>query len=1150
MKISDGEIILSATDLTSHFECGRKVWLDLDVSRGNRERPGQSEIERRMLERRGRAHEVKVLEFFRALGKDVVPLGADPITEESGPRLHAATLEAMGAGAEVIYQGTFVLDGWIGRPDFLIRVDTKSDLGDFSYEPLDAKLARDETARAVLQLCVYGDLLRQIQGRRPDNIWLALGHAEIEPVKLRALDYSAYYEQSKHQLVTFTSSPAPREPEPEPCEHCDICSWWLDCETKRRNDDHLSLVAGITKRQRGKLVSSGVDRLAKLAALSPSTSVDGIEMEPLERIRHQAQLQESRRRTGSAEFDLLTDGDPRTGLELLPAPSPGDLFLDLEGDAFAQEGGLEYLFGLVELGKPEFDFTVRKKPGPPNYLHFWATNPAEEKVAFERVMDRIFEGLDELPDMHVFHFGHRENNALKVLSCRHGTREDQVDELLRRGVLVDLHAVVRQSLRASVEAYSLKELEVFHGFSRKVEKRDAAKAMQYFGWWLETGEEELPLKELKKILLEYNEEDCLSTWKLREWLEGLRPELEQKLGRSLERPVREEKETNPKVDERQKEQEDLARRLLAGLPSDPREDSPSDQARRLLANLMGWHWRELKSSYWEYHEARKVPQSERLDDRFCLTGLTYEGVVDTVDRSEIHRYRFLDQEHAIRTVPEPEDADSEKTKKINVVEVGPDYIDIKRGNKRSNDHPTSLRPGRPIASNHQESRLLDVVRSIASDGLANRDSYATARDLLTRTPPRCGQALGQALVIEGEDTVEAVKRLCLTLDSSVLPIQGPPGSGKTYRAVEAILALVRAGKRVGVTANSHKVITELLKKVAKEAKGEIRIHHIDDADKYNEPPFSVHKNYAEVREGIESGKFQVVGGTTFAWCREEFVGALHLLLVDEAGQVSLANALAVSTAAKNLVLLGDPAQLDQPQKGTHPPGAEVSALEHVLGESTTIPSDRGVFLAETRRLHPEICRFTSSVFYEGRLEALDGLEHQRIQGSPPFDGVGLRFVSIQHEGNTNRSEEEVAEVERIVNSLLSASTSFTNAKGETRPLRPKDILVVAPYNSQVGALRHRLPDEVEVGTVDKFQGMEAPIVIYSMTTSTGEEAPRGLEFLYSLNRLNVATSRAQAMVILVASPKLTEARCRTPRQLKLVNALCSYMVLSRAEQSK
>jgi uncharacterized protein len=270
-------------------------------------------------------------------------------------------------------------------------------------------------------------------------------------------------------------------------------------------------------------------------------------------------------------------------------------------------------------------------------------------------------------------------------------------------------------------------------------------------------------------------------------------------------------------------------------------------------------------------------------------------------------------------------------------------------------------------------------------------------------------------------------------------------------------------------------------------------------------------------------------------------------VIDEAGQMSLANVLAVSRAAKSLVMFGDPAQLEQPQKGVHPPGAEVSALEHLLGDGElTIAPERGVFIESTRRLHPRICDFISRVFYEGRLhpEASLGLEDQALR-SPVFDGAGLHYVAAPHRGNTNHSSEEVKAIAALVSELLSGSSSFCDRERKLRPLAAADILVVAPYNAQVAALRRALPKDVRVGTVDKFQGREAPVVVYSMTTSTAQDAPRGLEFLYSLNRLNVAISRAQAVAILVASPELSRVACKTPRQMRLVNALCDYLEQAR-----
>jgi uncharacterized protein len=257
------------------------------------------------------------------------------------------------------------------------------------------------------------------------------------------------------------------------------------------------------------------------------------------------------------------------------------------------------LFGLVELGEPEDGFAARAEPGAPRYSAFWALNRAAEKAAFERVIDRIKCGREEVRDLHVFHFGHRENTALKTLSCRHATREDDVDELLRDGVLVDLHTVVRQGLRASVEAYTLKELEVLHDFERKVERRKAARAMQLFGWWLETADSEIDVDEVRETLERYNEEDCLSTWKLRDWLEERRAELEAKIERPILRPEREDEAEDDKKDERNEDAAAVARKLTEGLPEEPSRDDPEQHARRLLADLLGWHWRELKSSYWE-----------------------------------------------------------------------------------------------------------------------------------------------------------------------------------------------------------------------------------------------------------------------------------------------------------------------------------------------------------------------------------------------------------------------------------------------------------------------------------------------------------------------------------------------------------------------
>jgi superfamily I DNA and/or RNA helicase len=318
-------------------------------------------------------------------------------------------------------------------------------------------------------------------------------------------------------------------------------------------------------------------------------------------------------------------------------------------------------------------------------------------------------------------------------------------------------------------------------------------------------------------------------------------------------------------------------------------------------------------------------------------------------------------------------------------------------------------------------------------------------------------------------------------------------------------------------------------------------HRKEDTDPDSRPVREIGANDEALRS-LQSGAVNVLGGTSWLWCREEFSDSVDVLFVDEAGQMSLANVLACTPAGRNLVLLGDPQQLEQPQKGSHPEGSDISALAHLLDGRRTISEGKGLFLAETWRLHPAICRFTSELFYEGRLFSHEGLERQNIQAPEPFSGADLWFVPVIHEGNQSYSAEEVEEVSAIIKFLTRAGSTWTDRHGDRKNLTVQDILIVAPYNDQVNRLREKLPD-AQVGTVDKFQGQEAAVVIYSMAASSAEDAPRGMEFLYNLNRFNVATSRAHCACIVVGSPRLFAPECRTPHQLELANALCRYAEL-------
>jgi uncharacterized protein len=399
-------------------------------------------------------------------------------------------------------------------------------------------------------------------------------------------------------------------------------------------------------------------------------------------------------------------------------------------------------------------------------------------------------------------------------------------------------------------------------------------------------------------------------------------------------------------------------------------------------------------------------------------------------------------------------------------------------------------------------------------------------------------------------TLEAANRLVLSLDKSVLPIQGPPGSGKTFIGARMALELVKHGRRVGITGPSHKVISNLLSEVCRAAQeADITVPIVqkaEDAQGCQEPMVTLSDDNSTVLDALTDGTAQIAAGTPWLWAREEMAGKVDVLFVDEAGQMSLANVLAVSQAAASVVLLGDPQQLDQPQKGIHPPGADASALAHLLHGRPTIDEDRGLFLKDTWRLHPDVCAFISELFYEGRLVSRDENRNQRLNTHGFLDGTGLRFAPVEHEGNQNDSPEEVDRVVELVTGLLKDHATWCDKNGRTLPLTLKDMLIVAPYNAQVAALARKLPEGARVGTVDKFQGQEAPIVFYSMTTSTPEDAPRGMEFLYSLNRLNVAISRARCVAVIVASPALFKVQCQTPRQIELANALCRFLEMAGA----
>ena len=1256
MRLVDELLRLSATDLANHLGCIHLSELDRAAAQGLLRRPLWDDPLGELLRARGHEHERAYLAYLRAT-RSLKVVEIPESHDGDGVELTAA---AMRDGADVIYQAPLGDARWYGRADFLIKAARPSELGSWSYEVTDAKLATQTRAGTVLQLCVYSELVAAIQGARPDRAHVVAPHHGFNPEPYRLAEYQAYYRLVKRRLEAALDARSAEKPSPgrrvaiatypEPVQHCEVCSWWARCDAERRADDHLCFVAGISKTQIKELERIRVDTLERLGELRDVPKPARGSREALVKSRDQAAIQLKARRLDAPQHEILAPLGPEHGFAKLPEPTVRDLFLDLEGDRLAPDGGREYLFGYV---------TGRA------YVPLWAATPGEEKREFERVIDTILAEFRAEPGMHVYHFGAYEPAAMKRLSGRYATRETELDTILRAEVFVDLHTIVRHSLRASVESYSIKELERFYGLDREQDLHAATLSRRAIEWAIEMREElpidaahrlrdataqgaQAPRSQLELELAlgadpmpteagvrrpattdvarpapahgregrdeshqdadqraqrlaehvaaveRYNREDCVSAQALRDWLEQLRAEAEREHGIHLPRPELASGAASEEVAATAQETQRVMNDLLAGVPVDPEQRTKDQQARWLMAHLLEWHRREDKAAWWEFFRLRDLPLEDYEAERSALAGLTFVGTVGGTNIRPIQRYSFPTQDHDIRKgdcacLP----FDSHDLGEVVSLDIAGHTIDLQHNGKYAAERPERVFVHRNVRPGTKPDVLLEIGRWIAANGVDAPGEHRAARDLLLRRPPRLvdgsgglrrsgGGAPAAARVSGGGAQVIAfgaarsareqriaarigardedvdpevldAQRLGFELDRGVLPIQGPPGTGKTFTGAHMILELVKAGKRIGVSAVSHEAIRTLLREVCSfaEKQGLAGFKCLHKGNPKDSNPESLHANDSNERVAdlFLHDDYALLGGTAWLWARPEFRDSVEVLFIDEAGQMSLADVLAVSAATKSLVLLGDPQQLEQPQQASHPPGTQASALEHLLGGAKTIPAERGLFLHQTRRLHPQICAFTAEAFYENRLTSAPGLERQALiatagSAAERFGEAGLVYVPVEHAGNQARSSEEVEAVAAIAAALTSGAVTWRDRAGDEAPLTLADLMIVAPYNAQVTALSAVLRD-VRVGTVDKFQGQQAPVVIVSLTTSAPEDAPRGMDFLYSANRLNVATSRARGLCILVGNPRLFEPDCRTPQQMRLANAFCRYRELAR-----
>lgn len=1162
----DGVTGYSATDLVTAAQCEFKALRILDAKLG---RAGKIDVDDPMKLRAGLlgdVHEQKVLDRFRQKHKlwtPGTPGGvAEIVPSESMERAeleakHEESLAALAAGADVVFQASFFDGRFHGRSDFLVKDD------DGRYQVFDTKLARHAKVTALLQLAAYGDQLADAGFPPSDRVTLILGTDAEESFRLP--DLLPVYRERRTRFEELIDGHA-AQPEPavweadgvQACGRCEYCA----AEAEAAGD--VLLVAGMSVQRRMKLRAGGIRTVADLAAARTRP-----QDQAFERLRAQARLQSGVEEGDGGVVVPAHDDVPAHAVRYrllpthrigsLPPSDPGDIYFDFEGDPLWQDAatrawGLEYLFGVIE--RPGGD------GAEPAFRTFLAHSLAEEKKAFEEFVDYVEDRRAGHPGMHVYHYAAYEKTALRKLSVRHGVREAEIDCWLRDGLLVDLYATVRESVRVSERSYSIKKLEPLYMGSelRAGEVQTAASSVDMYARFTDArmrGDETEGERLLREIL-DYNRYDCVSTLRLDEWLRALGSTAPGVAG-----AARAEPETGPEIPAGA--ETPLLDYLARRAEETGGEPTPDDTALALLAAAVRYHPRERKSFWWAHYDRLERPLDELEKQRNVMIVDRAEVVEDwaPVARSVARTVQlygritpgsdFRAGSKLFRAFSQPlphrlEPTDSSglgrngfpDTKVLDVAHDGEcdvvvieEKLSLAKGGAYR-QLPVVLSEGQPVATQSIEAAQAELA--IAAAGALPAMLEQPGMDILRRRPPRTLAGLPGR--VQGHEMWETIADAVRLLDRSYLAVQGPPGSGKTYTAGKVIAALVAEGWKVGVVANSHAVIENVLCKavdagvpahlVAKKVK--------DGEDRGACPvPWPAWNDRIEAVGDLLAGDGGcLVGGT--AWnLTGAYVpaGSLDLLVIDEAGQFSLANTLAVSRAASRLLLLGDPQQLPQVSQGTHPAPVDTSALGWLADSAAVLPDRFGYFLSESWRMAPELCAAVSRLAYDGKLQPALSVAHRRLDGLP----AGVETVFVKHEGNRTSSREEADEVVDQVRRHV--GLQWHEGIG-SRPLEPKDVLVVAAYNAQVNLIKDVLEavgyQEVRVGTVDRFQGQEAPVVIVSMGCSSPEDAPRGLEFLLNRNRINVAISRGMWRAVIVRSPKLTWTLPSRPRAFEELGA--------------
>lgn len=1129
-KNSSGELMHSPSDLVRYLASPFASWMDrYCLENPGAVTPDEATADEKLIAQTGEEHERAVLDDFKSSEATLIEISRN---DPAGAR--EQTLSAIGAKVPIIYQAALESGQFSGFADFLMLHDSGR------YQVWDTKLARSPKPYYAIQLCCYSEMLADATGApMPEKFGIILGTKER--VEFRVEGFIHYYRHLKASFLAMQSGFTGNMADcPEPLPRADHGRWTSHAEKFFNEQDHLVRVAGITVGQIKKLKRAGITTVEGLAAASGKT-VHKLDKDSMEKLVAQARLQRQTRidRVGKPEapprFEILpqagANGEP-VGLAALPPDHPADVFFDMEGYPLVP-GGLEYLFGVC---------TRNRQPGLWDFMDWWAHDREEEKRAFEGFVDWVFKRWKTNPGMHIYHYAAYEVGAVRRLSTYHDTRQDEVDELLRNEVFVDLYQVVRHGLRIGEDSYSIKSVERLYRPKRTTDVATAADSIVQYARWIESRQQgDWNKSPILKGIRDYNEDDCKSTAELLQWLRKVGGE--HKI--AAVHPVSvSASSTTPELPPEVVARLDTARQLR----------QRGDASSVVLADVIDFHRREQKPMWWRMFDRASATPEERRDDPGCLEGLQADGSCVTEKKSLVQPYRFdpsqeckLGQDDKVKFT---HNLDANFT--LAEIEISTGRLKLKIGKKGLDEKYAGAFPpqGALLADEFvSPAGIPDALTAVAKEHLSGQ-LHTPVAALLERRPP------ATPMQTAGEQTIDAAIRVTGSMSGGCLVIQGPPGTGKTFAASRVIATLLANNKKIGISSNSHKVVVNLLMACGEAVRESgtrlegMKVGGEADAGLLASNPGLQYVPSSGDARGIYKGG--VVGGTAWLFTRPEWEGALDFLFIDEAGQVALANAVAMARCAKNLVLLGDQMQLEQPVQGSHPGDAGLSALQYALKDTEAsrpdlpvfhpvVPADYGLFLGESRRMHPSVCCFISESIYEKRLVSHPDCARQKIVAPPGTNDLitsesGIVFSAVEHDGNIQQSEEEVERVKAIYDEL---SGRLYTAKDETmRPLTLDDFLFIAPYNAQVRALQTALPQGARVGSVDKFQGQEAPVCILSLCSSYGEYGSRGLAFILDRNRINVAISRAQCLAVVVADARIAGATAGSLDEMMLLNLLC------------